>query len=188
MAQTPDDELGLWMQRFQAGDETAFARLHEACVRPLTGYLARLVSPGAADDLAQETFLRMIEARRTFRPGAPFRPWLYGIARHVALDARRRGARRREVAVAEPPDRPVAPHGEEHLDGLRLAELVGTLPPDQREVVWLARVEGLTSPEIAAVVGASPGAVKVRLHRATARLRALFAADPPGGGLRGGDL
>ncbi len=173
-----DAQLAALMARFVEGDQRAFDELYAACAGPVTGFLGRLVARDAAGDLAQETFLRVIEARRTFRPGAPFRPWLFGIARHVALDARRRWSRRnrREVAVPELPELPVAAAAEEHLDGLRLAELVEKLPADQREVVLLARVHGLTSPEIAQVVGASAGAVKVRLHRATAKLRAWFDA------------
>ncbi len=174
-----DEHLSALMARFQAGDETAFDEMYRLSLPSVTGFLGRLASRDAADDLVQETFLRVIEARRTFRAGAPFRPWFFAIARHVALDARRRWWRRRarEVAVVVLPERPVAPPAENHLDGARLAELVCQLPEDQREVVWLARVEGMTSAEIAQIVGASPGAVKVRLHRATVKLREWFGAD-----------
>ncbi|MBP7149063.1 MAG: RNA polymerase sigma factor [Acidobacteria bacterium] len=171
-----DQRLGALMQRFQAGDEAAFGELYGLCAGPLTSYLQRWVRGDRPDDLVQETFLRVIRARQTYQRGAPFRPWLFAIARHVALDMSRKRTRRgrREVAVDVLPERGVAPQAEAHVDAQRVAELLELLPENQREVVWLARVEGLTSVEIARVVGASPGAVKVRLHRATMRLRELL--------------
>lgn len=146
-------------------------------VRAVEGYLSRWVARCDVADLAQEAYLRLIDARRTYRSGMPFRPWLFAIVRHTALDAERARRRRsaREV-VADPPADAATPYpAEEHLDGVRLVALLETLPRDQREVVWLARVEGLTSVEIGRVVGATPGAVKVRLHRATVRLKALLS-------------
>ena len=173
-----EERLGALMARFQAGDEAAFNELYMLSLPSVTGFLGRLATREVAGDLAQETFLRVIEARRTFRPGAPFRPWLFAIARHVAQDSRRRWSRRnaKEVAVPELPEPSVAPLAEDHLDQTRLAALVLQLPEDQREAVWLAKVEGMTSVEIGRIVGASPGAVKVRLHRATAKLRKWIGA------------
>lgn len=168
-----DERLGALMARYQAGDAAAFEEIHALMAPSVQGYLGRWVGREGASDLVQETFLRVVQARRTYRPGTSFRPWLFAIARHVALDARRKHRRRwsREVGVDELPELPVMPPGAEHLDGVRLREALERLPDDQREVVWLARVEGMTAAEIAKVVGASPGAVKVRLHRASARLR-----------------
>ena len=60
------------------------------------------------------------------------------------------------------------------MDGALLLTSLRKLPASQHEVVWLARVEGMTSVEIGKIVGASPGAVKVRLHRATAALKAML--------------
>ncbi len=168
-----DQRLGLLMARYQAGDAAAFEEMYALIASSVQGYLGRWVGREGAGDLVQETFLHVVQARRTYRPGMLFRPWLFAIARHVALDARRTQRRRwsREVGVDELPDVPMRPPDSEHLDGVRLMESLGRLPDDQREVLWLAKVEGMTAAEIAKVVGASPGAVKVRLHRASARLR-----------------
>lgn len=168
-----DRVLGALMARYQAGDAAAFEELYALTASSVEGYLGRWVGREGAHDLMQETFLRVVQARRTYRPEMLFRPWLFAIARHVALDARRTHRRRRarEIGMDELPDVPTMPHGAEHVDGVRLMEALSRLPKEQREVVWLARVEGMTATEIAKVVGASPGAVKVRLHRASAKLR-----------------
>lgn len=168
-----DRVLGSLMARYQAGDLAAFEELYGLTVSSVLGYLGRWVGRDRAHDLAQETFLRVVQARRTYRPDMLLRPWLFAIARHVALDARRTERRRfaREVGVDELPEVPIPPPSADHLDGVRLVDALERLPEEQREVVWLARVEGMTAAEIAKVVGASPGAVKVRLHRASARLR-----------------
>ncbi len=177
----PDDRLGALMTRYQAGEVAAFEEIYSSTADGVHGYLGRWVGREAADDLVQETFLRLVKARRTYRSGMPFRPWLFAIARHVALAARRTHRRRfsREIGVVELPETPVAAPGVDHMEGVRLAAAVARLPEDQREVVWLARVEGMTSSEIARIVGASPGAVKVRLHRAEAKLRASWRLGTP---------
>jgi RNA polymerase sigma-70 factor (ECF subfamily) len=177
-----DAYLSALAARWQAGDASAFAEIYNMTADAVEGYLRRWVRSTEVDDLKQEAYLRLIDARRTYRPDMPFRPWLFAIVRHTALDARRSRKRR---ALHESSDElvpePAAPGpAEEHLDGVRLMEAMNALPEDQREVVWLARVQGMTSVEIGKVVGASPGAVKVRLHRATERLRLLFGAGARG--------
>ncbi len=174
--------LASLMARWQGGDAAAFDKIYAATAGPVAGYLGRWFGSAAAGDLVQETYLRVLEARRTYRPDMPFRPWLFAIARHVALDTyrrRRRGAWR-EFAPEEMPEIPVNPPAEEHVDGTRVLAAVRRLPASQHEVVWLARVEGMTSVEIGKIIGVSPGAVKVRLHRATANLKAILGAGGPG--------
>jgi len=180
-----DARLSALAARWQAGDASAFAEIYHMTADAVAGYLQRWVRSSDVDDLCQEAYLRLIDARRTYRPDMAFRPWLFAVVRHAALDARRARMRRtlHETAEEDSPE-PAAPGpAEEHLDGVRLMAKLNILPEDQREVIWLARVEGMTSVEIGKIVGASPGAVKVRLHRATERLRVLF-----GGGARGEEM
>ncbi|HEX4824278.1 MAG TPA: sigma-70 family RNA polymerase sigma factor [Candidatus Polarisedimenticolaceae bacterium] len=167
--------LAALMARWQAGDPGAFDEVYAATAGAVTGYLGRWFGSAAAPDLVQETYLRVVEARRTYRPDMPFRPWLFAIARHVALDAHRRRKRHasRELVTDELPEVPVRASAEEHVNGGRLVESLRKLPAGQDELVWLAKVEGMTSTEIGRIVGASPGAVKVRLHRALNRLKSL---------------
>lgn len=176
-----DALLSALAARWQAGDATAFEEIYRMTADAVEGYLRRWVRSSEVGDLAQEAYLRLIDARRTYRPDMPFRPWLFAIVRHAALDARR-AQRRRDVHEAgeeSVPEPAASGPAEEHVDGVRLMSVLNSLPEDQREVVWLARVEGMTSVEIGKVVGATPGAVKVRLHRATARLRQRFGGGAP---------
>lgn len=66
----------------------------------------------------------------------------------------------------------------------RLEEAISRLPANQQEVVWLAQVEGMSSTEISRVIGATPGAIKVRLHRANLKLRSWLESLAPAGALR----
>lgn len=174
-----EDPLAALMARYQAGDAAAFDEIYRLTADSVEAFLRQWTSPSAAKDLVQETYLRMLQARRSFRPELPFRPWLYSIARHVAQDARRTYARRwsKEVGVDELPEPPSPVAEPDVLMRDRLFAALEKLPPDQREAVWLSRVEGMTSVEIGKVVGASPGAVKVRIHRAGIKLREWLGSD-----------
>lgn len=177
------------MARHQAGDPTAFEELYRVTVESVERFLGRWAATGAErDDLVQEIFLQVHRARRTYRPGLPFEPWLFAIARHVALGSARTRRRRwsREIGMDELPQRPAEPGAFEPdpILGRRLGAALSSLPADQRDLLRLAHVEDLSSPEIAARVGASPGAVKVRLHRIHRRLRGWLgpAGSEPAGG------
>src|SRR5262245_19234110 len=164
------------MAEYQAGNPRAFESIYRLTAPTVGGYLSRW-GGAATDDLVQDFYLQVIRARRTYRPEMPFRPWFFAIATHVATNwtRRKRRKRDRESEIDDTPqDRLTAPRAPDLLR-LRLAEALGRLPEDQRDVVWLARVGGLTADEIAPIVGASPGAVRVRLHRAEAKLREWLA-------------
>jgi RNA polymerase sigma-70 factor (ECF subfamily) len=169
------------MQRYQAGEEEAFAELYRQTSEAMRRYLTRWVSPSKVGDLVQETYLQVHRARRTYRPELPFRPWLYAIARHVAQQSLRTHARKtaREVQPEEGFD--VAAPSEEARVVTRdeLEQALARLPLEQREAVWLAEVEGLTSAEISRLTGASEGAIRVRIHRANQKLRAFLRGPLP---------
>ena len=179
-AEHEERRLAGLMARWQSGDAAVFDEIYNATAAAVAGYLGRWFDPVTASDMVQETYLRVVEARSTFRSDMPFRPWLFAIARHVALDAYRSRRRRalRETASDHGADVAVAPPAEEHVDGARLLAQLKTLPASQSEALWLSRVEGMTSVEIGRVVGATPSAVKVRLHRATTRLKAMLGSEP----------
>lgn len=165
------------MARVQAGDREAYRALLDD-LRPLvTAFAARHTrDAAAADDLYQEVLLALHRARHTYDPARPFEPWLFGIARHVAADHARRQARRGrwEVVVDEVPDVAGASEG----GGMRaLEQALAALPPAQREAVELLRLEGLSLEQAAARTGATPGALKVRVHRAYRMLRRLLGGS-----------
>lgn len=168
------------MVRYQRGDGAAFDAL-TALVGPS---LFRFFAHGtpdreSAEDLYQETWLKVHHARHTYRKGEPLLPWLYGIARHVGADHRRRWARHhRRLDAAERVAETQAPAGRSGGgagDRAEAAELLDLamegLPENQREALLLLKVEGLSVEEAAKVAGTSPGALKVRAHRAYARIR-----------------
>jgi RNA polymerase sigma-70 factor (ECF subfamily) len=132
-----------------------------------------------AEDLTQETFLRAHSRRGSLRDVDAALPWLYAIATHVCLDRLRQRARRaaRESAI-EPEavaSTDVVPSAELRVEQAEMSACVqgyvGELSDGYRAVLLLHAVHGLTCPQIAALLDESPGAVKIRLHRARKRLQ-----------------
>lgn len=172
-----DDAL---MARYAAtGDRACFEALFRRWSGPLHGWFLRGLGPGPhVEDLVQQTFLHVHRARRDFRPGAPFRPWLFTIAANLRREHLRRAGRKPEAAWdptahGEPAVLPDASSPSDRAVRRALA----ALPDGQREVVLLHWYEGLSFPEIAEVVGASASAVKVRAHRAYTALRQALGGE-----------
>lgn len=163
------------------GDELGFAALWRALHPPLLRYLA-VRGNEAPEDLAAETWLQVIRDLSSFTGGVPeFRAWLFTVARHRAIDQGRARSARPVVPVAEPGTvgaevrsasaEEAAVESETTAAALRL---VATLPPAQAEMVMLRVVAGLDVAAVAALVGKTPGAVRVAVHRG---LKAL-SQDP----------
>lgn len=165
------------MRRAQDGDRDAYRRLLDE-LGPLLAALLRRWAADAAEveDLRQETLIAVHRARHTYDPARPLEPWLFAIARSVAIDHHRRQARRRahEVPVAVLPEVGIAAADDIER---RLAEALATLPPAQRQALELLRLDGLSTAEAAQRAGTSAGALKVRAHRAYRALRALLRDD-----------
>lgn len=156
----------------QAGDRAALERLLVASGHVAQAAVAAHVGRrGEADDLLQETFVRVCQGIGQLREPASFESWLYGIARRVALEwvRSRRGAPSPllpDEVRAPVPDEPA----DEPLDALRAA--VAGLPEDYRETLTLYYTRKLSYQEIADVQGISRAGVNQRLTRARALLRA----------------
>jgi RNA polymerase sigma-70 factor (ECF subfamily) len=130
-----------------------------------------LRSPAEVEDAAQEALLRVWRSART--PEEVERPvaWLRRIARNEALRLRARERRRDEVP-GEAALREVAAAQETSMpERLAIVDLMATLPPADRQLVWLRYVEDLTQARVAHRLGIPEGTVKVRLHRVRDRLR-----------------
>jgi RNA polymerase sigma-70 factor (ECF subfamily) len=171
-----DEEL---MVQLQAGSERALETLVERWRAPLFGFLVRRSPPADADDLFQETWLRVVRARRRFDPRRRFSTWLFQIANNLCRDRFRRGgtAARARAALAEArASGAVAPAADPSLR-IDLARRLATLPERLREVLVLRYYRDLGESEIAELLGIPAGTVKSRLHAA---LRALREAESGG--------
>ncbi|MFZ2015506.1 MAG: sigma-70 family RNA polymerase sigma factor [Nocardioides sp.] len=175
-----DDDLDDALDRARDGDEAGFAVLWRTLHAPLLRYLT-VRGNHAPEDLAAETWLQVVRDLRGFDGDATaFRAWLFTVARHRAVDQGRARASRPVVPVAEPPEvdgtpAPSAEHLAVERDATAAAlRLVASLPAEQAEMVMLRVVAGLDVAVVAELVGKTPGAVRVAVHRA---LKSL-ARDP----------
>jgi RNA polymerase sigma factor (sigma-70 family) len=181
------------MARVQAGDEAALGELMTRWELPTKAVIARIVlNASEAEELAQETFVRVWQQRDRFRTGAEFRPWLFAIAINLARNRLRWWRRRPVVSLHEwsetqgTADRRQGT-GIEAAGAMRLEreeravavrDAIAALPVDLREAIVLFEYEEMSHVEIAEVVRATPKAVETRIYRAKEKLRAAL------GGLR----
>lgn len=176
-----DEALDDALQRARAGDESGFSELWRTLQPRLLRYL-RVSAGRNHEDIAAETWLQVVRDLGRFEGDADgFRAWLFVVARHRAIDAARAAAARPLVPV--PDFSGIGRHAaaaaaeDEALDRIstdHALELVKRLPAEQADMVMLRVVAGLDVPVVAKIVGKSPGAVRVSVHRG---LRAL-ASDP----------
>ena len=178
------DESGA-IERARQGDAASFGALvetHQQMAFRAAYLVVRDVA--AAEDVAQEAFVRAYRQLHTFRAGEPFRPWLLRIVTNLALNEVRSRTRRTGLLgrigmfaprAAEPPDEAVAASDESSA----LLRAVNELPLDDRVVLYLRYFLELPEREIADTIGKPAGTVKSRLHRANGRLRTLIEAKYP---------
>lgn len=171
------------LEAARAGGEWAWEQLYNDLAPVVLGYLRKLRASDP-EDLLGETFVHIVRRIDDFRGDeSGFRSWVFVIAHHRFLDERRRASRHPETpAPAEALDTR-APQDVEHavLDRLatdRIAAILDTLTADQRAVLMLRIVGGLTVEEVARAVGKRPGAVKALQRRGLAVVRE-FLQDVP---------
>lgn len=169
-----DEEL---MRVYQAGGHEAFDALYARYAKPIYNFLRRTAQPpDAAEDLLQKTFLKLHTGRHQYRPQAPFRHWIFTIARNALRDDAR-GQRRQPIVKSDVfnvqigMERAKDPRGHSPDIGLIVSEAIGALPLTQREVIVLNRYRGMSYAEIGEVLGISENAVKQRAFQAMQKLR-----------------
>jgi RNA polymerase sigma-70 factor (ECF subfamily) len=171
-----DEELAGALSAAVRGDAAAFAVLWRALQPALLRYL-RVIVGEAAEDVASETWLQAARDLRTFAGEPPaFRVWLFRIARHRAIDERRRARRRPEEPhdltdhdlEASAPD--AAAEVIQRSDTDWALSVIASLPKDQAEAVTLRVVAGLDVAQTAQVLGKRPGAVRIAAMRGLRRL------------------
>ncbi len=182
----PSDEA--LMLQYAEGDVQAFEMLLARYRKSVYGYLIRLVGVERAEDLFQETFLRVIRARSSFKARSRFSTWVFRIAHNVSVDALRKAGKAHLTSLSQPveegverertleetlpakqPDPAQALYREE-LDVL-VESLIAKLPKEQREVLLLREHGELPFAEIAEIVGCTVNTAKSRMRYALESLR-----------------
>ncbi|WP_406501338.1 sigma-70 family RNA polymerase sigma factor [Streptomyces sp. NBC_00500] len=180
-----DESITAWALAARGGDPDAVERFVRALHRDVLRYVAHLSSdPQAADDLAQDTFLRALGSLHRFEGRSSARAWLLAIARRAVIDSFRHAAARPRLSdtrdwqlaadLVQPRDLPGFD------DGIALLDLLAVLPDDRREAFVLTQLMGLPYAEAAAVSNCPIGTVRSRVARARATLGTLLteAEDP----------
>jgi RNA polymerase sigma-70 factor (ECF subfamily) len=174
------------VERLRGGQPDAFDEAYERYRAGVFAFLVRASRERAlAEELLQETWLRLARNARSLAPDTDLRAWLFTVARNLLRSRRRRDFFGRELlrelglaaareTVQTPFEQAVASEAER-----RLEVAVGRLPPRAREVVLLAVIERLEPAQLAQVLGLRPEAARQRLARARAMLAKLLA-EPPG--------
>lgn len=186
-ANQSDAESAEFIRRLQDGDEDAYRELLERWRRPVLNFVFRLTGDaGAADEIAQQVFVRISQKIGEFEPAgaAAFAAWIFQITRNAALDALRHRARHPADALEEQPaaggliadSAPSPARAAELRDtGAEIAAAVLALPEDQRTALILAEYHDFAVAEIATVMGTNAKSVEARLYRARQTLRQKLA-------------
>lgn len=159
-------------------DVPSFERLAHSLGPELRAYLRRMVRNAAdADDLLQETLLRIARGLPEFEGRASVKNWAYRIATNAAIDFLRRSTRVTLIEFdASSPEEPSSDHDDEDtmiLDEMNrcVREVIDGLPPQYRAALVLHQLQGKTAAEAAEILEISLANAKMRIHRAKARLR-----------------
>ncbi|RYG13326.1 MAG: RNA polymerase sigma factor [Burkholderiales bacterium] len=161
-------EEAAWIRRARRGDDQAFALLYQAHAKAIHALAYRLTgNAAAAEDVTQETFLKMFGFLSGLRSDTPLRPWLKRVAANAAIDRLRREQRFSE-ASDEDSWQDERAHASENTE---LIGLMRRLSPLARTLVWLHEMEGWSHPELAARFKRSQSWSKSIVSRAMAKLR-----------------
>lgn len=183
-----DEELARGVQRGRRDDLAALVERHHA---PLLGYLYRLCGGdrSLAEDLVQDTFVRLLRSIDRYRHPAPFKPWLYAIATNQARDHFKRAEMRHTDSASDEEarweaagDPQAGPEDRASLagDARQVAAAVAALPLHQREAILLRYAQECSLAEIAQALDVPVGTVKSRLSLGLRALRARLEV----GGMR----
>jgi RNA polymerase sigma-70 factor (ECF subfamily) len=163
------------LNQFRLGDLDAFESLFREHQRSVYGWILRIVrDPAAAEDLTVETFWRIHRAHDRFESARPFEPWARRIATRAALDwlrARRPESELTDQDVADLPSKSALDPGIAAEIRLKTAQAFTRLPPNLRIAAVLSVIEEQPHKEVAAALGITVGAVKLRVFRAIRLLR-----------------
>jgi RNA polymerase sigma-70 factor, ECF subfamily len=179
-------EFGL-IERARDGDDAAFNQVIQAYRKRILGTIARLIGrPEDVEDVGQEVFVRLYYSLDQLRTPEVFEPWLYRLTVNAAYDYLRRQRRRNESRMSDLSEQQVtmadasagSRRGEEEVRRTRLRELVdellGAVSEEDRLLLKLKEVEGLSLRELEKIYSVNENALKVRLFRARQRVLKAF--------------
>jgi RNA polymerase sigma-70 factor (ECF subfamily) len=172
MKLVPDEDL---MLEVRNGAGEMLGVLFERYQAPLLNFYSKLTGDRVlSEDLVQEVFLRILRYRQSYRPGTPFRSWMYQIARNARIDHLRKG--RPPVAFDPEMVAPVPPSdsAQQEQESMLLHSALMRMPEEKREILILSCFQELKYQEIARLIGCEPATVRVRVHRALQELREIF--------------
>jgi RNA polymerase sigma factor (sigma-70 family) len=178
-----EEPLESVMSRYVAGEHAAFDELYRRVSPRIFAALLHLTGDRArAEDVLQTTFLKIYRARETYLPGSPVLPWALVIAKRTWYDEQRPLSARYEQLTADGSvaDQPARSNEAEHETVDRLRHALEQLPKQYREAIELTKLSGYSGHEAAQSLNTTAAAIKQRVHRGYALLRALLS-PPPGG-------
>ncbi|HEY9306852.1 MAG TPA: sigma-70 family RNA polymerase sigma factor [Microbacterium sp.] len=154
-------------------DAERLAALYDAHAAPVWRYVVHLTGDRAgADDIVQETLLRAWRTPRILEQDpSSTRSWMFTVARHLVIDEARSARRRREIGVAEVPERAAPDATDALFEAILVEEALAALTTEHRAVVIRAYYRGLSVAEMADELDIPPGTVKSRLHYGLRALR-----------------
>jgi RNA polymerase sigma-70 factor, ECF subfamily len=169
-------EVESLMHRYQQSDREA-AEMLVARLSPqiYQFYLGHVRDRSLAEDLLQDFWLRIHNARQTYHPGEPLLPWVYAIARRVRIDQYRRGRNRQHYEIQKEQLSERVADQRKVGSSPNITDVLKAVPEAQRDLILLLKVSGLSLDEAARATGSTVGAVKQKAHRAYEKLRKLFA-------------
>lgn len=163
------------MRRFRSGDPDAVRELYEKYGRAVFTVAFRALNDrGLAEEAVQQTFLQAWRAAGRFDPDREAGPWLYAIARRVAVDIFRRERRHESIERDEPEVAVLPPSFEGVWEAWQVRSALEKVPDEEREILRATHYLGLTHEETAARLGIPVGTVKSRSHRAHRRMAGLL--------------
>lgn len=181
------------IERARSGDDGAFNQIVQVYRKRILGTIARLIGrPEDVEDVGQEVFLRLYFSLDQLRTPEVFEPWLYRLTVNAAYDYLRRQKRRRESRMSDLSEQQVmmadAVAGSKHSDETQrrakvkeqVEDLLGQVSDEDRILLMLKEVEGLSLKELEKVYNANENALKVRLFRARQRVLKAYDASEEG--------
>jgi RNA polymerase sigma-70 factor (ECF subfamily) len=174
--QCETNDVNAAMDRYARGDERAFSQVYQAMAPRLYSFLLRKIgNPAQAEDLVQQTFLKVHCARSRYLTGADLAPWFFAIARRLMIDMRRRAKPSTSLSTDQGDGRALPNELVSHIGaderfyskqlGSMLETRLRSLPKKHRVAFQLVKLDGLSHAEAADTLGTTSTAVKVRIHR-----------------------